>query len=95
MPPAEHDLAPVSDAKSRAIKADKKIADRVCKKGTPSESFLGRSQFLTQLIDGSADTSSKRRQRRATSKLDLILGAIAFALDKHSLSVMRDPVQQS
>lgn len=102
-PRAEHDLTPVrANAKTQAVEPDKTNADCVKraqlsrdKNGLTRSPFLWRSQGLTQLIDGSADAPQRRHQRRATSKLDLILGAIAFALNEHGLRVMRDPVQQS
>ena len=51
-----------------------------------------RSQRITESIDVSVDAPSERPQRHGTSKLDLILGAIARALDQHGLRVMRDAV---
>jgi len=36
----------------------------------------------------------KRPQRHGTSNLNLILGAIALALNQHGLGVMRDPIKQ-
>ena len=53
-----------------------------------------RSQRITESINGSAAPPPKRHQRHDTSNLNLILGAIALALDEYGLSVMRDPIKQ-